>query len=76
MGSEPLGSFDWFLSPAYLLPLFEELTAETGKAARVLMLGCGNSELSEAVRFPSQNSTWHRLIGVDVRCRLVGYRQR
>jgi hypothetical protein len=50
MGSEPLGSFDWFLSPAYLLPLFEELTAETGKAARVLMLGCGNSELSEAVR--------------------------
>ena len=43
----PGTSFDWFLSPEYLLPFIEELRAD--RAARVLMLGCGNSRLSEVV---------------------------
>lgn len=47
----PEVSFDWFLSPEYLLPFIEETLekAEIGKEARVLMLGCGNSSLSEYV---------------------------
>jgi hypothetical protein len=48
-------SFDWFLNPTYLLPLLEELTAELGRKARVLMLGCGNSRLSEVVRAHSRD---------------------
>lgn len=46
----PGTSFDWFLTPDYLLPIMKELTGELGTSARVLMLGCGNSGLSEAVR--------------------------
>ena len=47
----PETTFDWFLSPTYLLPFIEELleTAGLGKEARVLMLGCGNSALGEVV---------------------------
>lgn len=47
----PEMTFDWFLSPMYLLPLLEELTATRGKETRILMLGCGNSGLSEIVSF-------------------------
>ncbi|ORY31036.1 S-adenosyl-L-methionine-dependent methyltransferase [Naematelia encephala] len=44
---EPPGtSFDWFLHPTYLLPLISDLIADLGHSARILMLGCGNSELS------------------------------
>jgi hypothetical protein len=44
-------SFDWFLSPEYLLPFIEQTLREAamGKEARILMLGCGNSSLSEVV---------------------------
>jgi hypothetical protein len=45
----PATNFDWFLSPTYLLPMFEELTRELGKETRILMLGCGNSQLGEVV---------------------------
>ncbi|KAK1921522.1 S-adenosyl-L-methionine-dependent methyltransferase [Papiliotrema laurentii] len=45
----PGTSFDWFLTPDYLLPIMKELTGELGTSARVLMLGCGNSGLSEAM---------------------------
>jgi hypothetical protein len=54
IGSEDPGTtFDWFLTPTYLLPFLEELTSEEagarGKESRTLMLGCGNSALGEAV---------------------------
>ena len=45
----PETTFDWFLSPAYLVPIIRDLTLDLGTEARVLMLGCGNSALSEAV---------------------------
>lgn len=41
--------FDWFLKPDYLLPIFEKITKEHGKETRMLMLGCGNSKLSEVL---------------------------
>lgn len=47
--NEPETHFDWFLKPDYLLPIFEEITKEHGKETRMLMLGCGNSLLSEVL---------------------------
>lgn len=44
------GSFDWFKSYAEIAPLIRELVPD--KASRVLMLGCGNSKLSEEVCSP------------------------
>ncbi|KZT07273.1 S-adenosyl-L-methionine-dependent methyltransferase [Laetiporus sulphureus 93-53] len=38
-------SFDWFKSYADVAPIFRELIHDKG--ARILMLGCGNSKLSE-----------------------------
>ncbi|KAI0079344.1 S-adenosyl-L-methionine-dependent methyltransferase [Panus rudis PR-1116 ss-1] len=38
-------SFDWFKSYADIAPIIKELVPN--KAARILMLGCGNSKLSE-----------------------------
>ncbi|KAK8847341.1 hypothetical protein IAR55_005198 [Kwoniella newhampshirensis] len=56
-------TFDWFLSPSYLLPLFEEITADisTGKDARILMLGCGNSGLSEEL----YDAGWTNIVNLD-----------
>ncbi|WWD21431.1 hypothetical protein CI109_105916 [Kwoniella shandongensis] len=62
-------TFDWFLSPAYLLPLFEELTSDIGgdkakgkgKEARILMLGCGNSGLSEEL----YDAGWTNIVNLD-----------
>ena len=45
---EPENSFDWFKSYSQLSSLFWELIPD--KASRILMLGCGNSKLSEEVR--------------------------
>jgi len=45
----PEVTFDWFLTPEYLLPFMKEITGELGYDARVLMLGCGNSALGEVV---------------------------
>ena len=47
----PGTSFDWFLSPEYLLPIMKDVCGELGTSARILMLGCGNSGLSEVVSF-------------------------
>jgi len=41
-------SFDWFKSYADVADILRELIP--GKGARILMLGCGNSKLSEEVR--------------------------
>jgi hypothetical protein len=78
IGSEDPGTtFDWFLTPNYLLPFLEELTSEEagaqGKASKSLMLGCGNSALGEGVR-PSEIMT-ASANEVDVRCWLARYRQ-
>lgn len=48
--AEPEGHhFDWILKPDYLLGLVRELTTERGTDTRMLMLGCGNSLLSEVL---------------------------
>ncbi|KAF9031408.1 hypothetical protein BDZ89DRAFT_627609 [Hymenopellis radicata] len=39
------GSFDWFKSYADIAPLFRNLIPD--KTSRILMLGCGNSTLSQ-----------------------------
>lgn len=39
--------FDWFKSYAEIAPLIRELVPD--KSSRILMLGCGNSKLSEQV---------------------------
>jgi hypothetical protein len=59
----PEHNFDWFLKPDYLLPIFEELTADikVGKDARILMLGCGNSQLSEVM----YDAGWMNIVNVD-----------
>lgn len=44
------GSFDWFKSYEEIAPLIRELVPD--KSSRVLMLGCGNSKLSEQVCSP------------------------
>ncbi|KAL0240466.1 hypothetical protein I308_106260 [Cryptococcus tetragattii IND107] len=56
-------TFDWFLSPSYLIPFFEELTAgiDTGKDARILMLGCGNSALGEVL----YDAGWKNIVNID-----------
>ncbi|WVQ81672.1 hypothetical protein IAT38_003797 [Cryptococcus sp. DSM 104549] len=61
-------SFDWFLHPTYLLPLFEELTSDItsasggkGKDARILMLGCGNSALGEVM----YDAGWTNIVNLD-----------
>jgi hypothetical protein len=47
-------SFDWFKSYADLADLLHELIPE--KSSKVLMLGCGNSKLSENVGRPFLDS--------------------
>ncbi|WRT64846.1 uncharacterized protein IL334_001782 [Kwoniella shivajii] len=59
-------TFDWFLSPTYLLPLFEELTLDIGgkgkgKEARILTLGCGNSALGEVL----YDNGWEEIVNID-----------
>ncbi|OXB33709.1 hypothetical protein J007_06636 [Cryptococcus neoformans] len=56
-------TFDWFLSPSYLIPFFEELTADidAGKDARILMLGCGNSALGEVL----YDAGWKNIVNID-----------
>jgi hypothetical protein len=39
--------FDWFKTYAEIAPLIRELVPDT--SSRILMLGCGNSKLSEEV---------------------------
>jgi hypothetical protein len=78
MSSEDPGTtFDWFLTPTYLLPFLEELTSEEtggqGKATRALMLGCGNSALGEAVRALWLSSTMFTAEDADVRCWMAQY---
>ncbi|CAD6582916.1 MAG: hypothetical protein TREMPRED_003416 [Tremellales sp. Tagirdzhanova-0007] len=61
--SEPVGtSFDWFLSPELLVPIFDELSEGAGTEIKILMLGCGNSALSEAV----YEAGWRNIVNVDV----------
>ncbi|WWC67866.1 uncharacterized protein I206_101783 [Kwoniella pini CBS 10737] len=61
-------TFDWFLSPTYLLPLFEELTSSNldkgkgkGKETRILTLGCGNSALGEVL----YDNGWENIVNID-----------
>ena len=61
----------------------KDLTGELGYEARVLMLGCGNSGLSEVVRyhwmFEKRNladnqmydAGWKNIVNVDVRSSLL-----
>lgn len=71
-------SFDWFKSYADVADIIRELIPS--KNARILMLGCGNSTLSEDVRCPSVSSKvlnraglqmyedgYKHIINVDVR---------
>ena len=44
-------SFDWFKSYADVADIIRELIPD--KSSRILMLGCGNSKLSEDVRMDS-----------------------
>ncbi|KAL7418997.1 hypothetical protein Q5752_006681 [Cryptotrichosporon argae] len=56
--TEPEGtSFDWFLSPEYLLSFF----AAVDKSARILMLGCGNSRLGEVM----YDAGWTNIVNLD-----------
>lgn len=52
-----------------------EITGELGYAARILMLGCGNSGLSEVVRSLSLFDLYRRVDEVDVRCGIQEYSQ-
>ncbi|KAK4683701.1 hypothetical protein P7C73_g6532, partial [Tremellales sp. Uapishka_1] len=63
----PETNFDWFLSPSYLLPTFEALTVERGKDARILMLGCGNSQLGEVM----YDAGWKNIVNVDYSATLI-----
>nr|XP_019005223.1 uncharacterized protein I203_02069 [Kwoniella mangroviensis CBS 8507]OCF68684.1 hypothetical protein I203_02069 [Kwoniella mangroviensis CBS 8507] len=63
-------TFDWFLSPTYLLPLFDELTSIStsdvkgkgkGKDTRILTLGCGNSALGEVL----YDNGWEDIVNID-----------
>lgn len=66
-------TFDWFLSPSYLVPFFEELTADidAGKDARILMLGCGNSALGEVL----YDAGWKNIVNIDVSRRMQQWRK-
>ena len=46
-------SFDWFKSYTDIADLIREIIPE--KSSRILMLGCGNSKLSEDVRRSSSS---------------------
>ncbi|KAL1406245.1 hypothetical protein Q8F55_007939 [Vanrija albida] len=63
----PDHNFDWFLNADYLLPIFEELTADFGKDTRILMLGCGNSQLSEAM----YDAGWKNIVNIDFSTALI-----
>ncbi|ODO07656.1 hypothetical protein L198_01237 [Cryptococcus wingfieldii CBS 7118] len=60
-------TFDWFLSPTYLIPFFTQLTSnipsagKDGKDARILMLGCGNSALGEVL----YDHGWKNVVNID-----------
>lgn len=61
--NEPEKHFDWFLKADFLLPIFDELTADAGgKEARILMLGCGNSRLGEVM----YDAGWKNIVNIDV----------
>lgn len=45
------GTFDWFKSYNDVAHIFREAVPD--KSSRILMLGCGNSKLSEEVRIHS-----------------------
>jgi len=53
------GSFDWFKSYEEIAPLIRELVPD--KSSRVLMLGCGNSKLSEQM----WNDGYKNIVNVD-----------
>ncbi|ORX38853.1 S-adenosyl-L-methionine-dependent methyltransferase [Kockovaella imperatae] len=57
----PDTTFDWFLTPSYLIPIIREQTQDIGTSARVLMLGCGNSALSEAM----YEAGWKNIVNID-----------
>ncbi|EIW71333.1 hypothetical protein TREMEDRAFT_37747 [Tremella mesenterica DSM 1558] len=58
--SEKQGTtFDWFLTPEYLLPFVSDLYPS--KESRVLMLGCGNSRLSEVM----YDAGYQNIVNVD-----------
>jgi hypothetical protein len=63
----PETTFDWFLSPTYLLPFLSDLLSEAGledpKDARILMLGCGNSALGEVM----YDAGYRNVVNIDVR---------
>lgn len=68
MSSEaPETTFDWFLSPAYLLPFLSDLLSQAGledpTQARILMLGCGNSALGEVM----YDAGYKNVVNIDVR---------
>lgn len=48
-------SFDWFKSYADISHIIKEVIPD--KSSKILMLGCGNSKLSEEVRYgPSEHA--------------------
>ena len=72
------GSFDWFKSYADVADIFRDIIPN--KSARILMLGCGNSKLSEDVSiilyelspwlmkgFEMYDDGYHKIVNVDVR---------
>ncbi|KAL7409911.1 S-adenosyl-L-methionine-dependent methyltransferase [Mrakia frigida] len=57
--------FDWCLRPDILLPLMRELIPS--KDSRILMLGCGNSLLSEVM----YDEGWTQIVNVDYSSALI-----
>lgn len=63
-------SFDWFKSYSDLADIIHELIPD--KSSKILMLGCGNSKLSEDVReVPSQIGTRQFIASIS-RCGKTG----
>ena len=57
-------SFDWFKSYSDIAHIVREAIPD--KASRILMLGCGNSKLSEEM----YDDGYHNIVNVDVRVQL------
>ncbi|CDZ97181.1 Predicted spermine/spermidine synthase [Phaffia rhodozyma] len=55
----PETAFDWFLKPEQCLPLMRDLIPS--KESRILMLGCGNSALGEAM----YDEGWRNIVNID-----------
>ena len=60
---ETKGFFDWYAEWAEIKPVFQQLVPESTNEDNVLMVGCGNSKLSEDM---AKDSGYRTICNMDI----------